>query len=149
MQGILLTTGVTVCTTCSNVYNLRFVCTLYLCVQLYSCHQQGRTFTCHPAFRLVRTFTSCILRGWAYRWMRRGHTVHCCLQLCAAVYNYSTSFTVLGLACAVMDLCRTYNVYICVDFVNFSRHTNTRNLHPVAVSCNWRLKNNLLYTVCG
>jgi hypothetical protein len=54
--------------------------------------------------------------------MRCGHTVHCCLQLCTTVYNYSTLFTVLGLTSAVMFLCRTYDVYVCVDFVNFSRH---------------------------
>ena len=62
-----------------------------------------------------------------------------CLQLQHAVCS-----SWLGLCCYVtLHSLRC----VCVDFGNFSGRTNTQNLHPISVLCNWQLKNSLLYAV--
>jgi len=138
----MLTTVVTVCTTCCNVDSLRFVRTLYLCVQLYcATNMAGHSRAIYHS----GSFAS--LRPALYG---DGHTVECAVvTLFIVVYNYSTLFTVLGLASAVMLLCRTYDACVCVDFINFSRHANIRNLHPVAMLYNWRSKNSFCTQYVG
>lgn len=124
--------------------SVRFVSTLCLCVRLYcATSMAGHLRVIYHSGSLLS------LRPAPYG---DGHTVECAVTtLFIIVYNYAQLFTIIARCLQFLAwpllLCFCAELMTCTSV--FSRHGNTRNLHPLAMLCNWRRKNSLLYAVCG